>query len=118
MPQYAAILSPQKVEKERVIEILRKHNFDLISNSPITNYDGRDICMNLFVDFKTYSTILGSYEVYRVVGPDPYRRRPLFKFHNTPFWTKLHYYSTVSFRTAVGLVRYYLTKRNERATQA
>ena len=114
MPQYAAIMSPQKVEKERVSEILKEHKFDLISSNPITEYDARDICLNLFVDFKTYETILGSYEVYRVVGPDPYRRRPLFKFHNTPFWTKMRYYSKVSFRTAVGMIRFYLGKRQIR----
>jgi hypothetical protein len=106
--QYAAILAPEKLEQGRVADILMKNGFELVSKEPLTSYDSRDIEINLFVDFESWDTILASYEVYRVIGPE--KRRALFRFENTPLWVKWRYYSYLSFGTITRLIQYYLTK--------
>jgi hypothetical protein len=106
--QFAAILSPYKMEKARVADVLMRNGFELISKEPLDNYDSRDIQINLFVDFHSWDTILTSYAVYRVVGPE--KRRPLFRFENTPFWVKMRYYMYFRFNVIVGLLKYYWSK--------
>lgn len=106
--QFAAILSPEKLEKDRVADILMKNGFELISREPLDTYDSRDIQINLFVDFHSWDTILASYAVYRVVGPE--KRRALFRFENTPLWVKWRYYSYLNWGTLMGLIQYYLLK--------
>jgi hypothetical protein len=105
---YAAILSPYKLEKVRVADILMKNGFELVSKESLNNYDSRDIKINLFVDFQSWDTILSSYEVYRVVGPE--KRRALFKFENTPLWVKWRYYAFLNVETAIELIKYYWSK--------
>lgn len=106
--QYAAILAPSKLEQSRVADILMKNGFQLVSKEPLSNYDSRDIKINLFVDFHSWDTILTSYEVYRVVGPE--KRRALFRFENTPLWVKWRYYAFMNVETIIGLIKYYFSK--------
>jgi hypothetical protein len=107
--QYAAILAPRKVERSRIADVLMKNRFQLISKKPLTDYDSKDIKLTVFVDFNNWNTIMSHYEVYRVIGPEI--RRPLIKFENTPFWTKLHYYTEAGFRGIMDLLFYYLGKQ-------
>jgi hypothetical protein len=106
--QFAAILAPYKLEQNRVADILMKNGFQLVSKEPLSSYDSRDIKINLFVDFQSWDTILSSYEVYRVVGPE--KRRTLFKFENTPLWVKWRYYAFLNVETVIERIKYYFAK--------
>jgi hypothetical protein len=108
--QYCAVLSPDRLEAARIAEILAKNDFQLVSKNPEATYDSRDIQLNLFVDFRTWDTVLASYAVYRVVGPE--KRRALFRFENTPLWVKWRYYAHLNFQTMIGLIKYYLTPKD------
>ena len=88
--QYAAGLSPKPIDSKRLADLLMKNGFQLVSKEPLTDYDSRDIKLTLFVDFRDWNSVLSERGIYRVVGPDV--RRRLFRFENTPFWTKMIYY--------------------------
>ena len=106
--QYAAILSPAPLERKRLADLLMKHGFELVSKEPQANFDARDIRLTLFVDFSNWNTIMDTYEVYRVVGPEV-RRLP-FVFENTPLWVKIVYYYHYGINGLRGTLRYWWAK--------
>lgn len=109
--QYCAVLSPARLETRRIAEILAKNNFHLVSKAPESSYNSRDIAIHLFVDFATWGTVLSSYEVYRVVGPD--KRWSLLRFENTPRWVKWRYYCQGGGLIVIELIKHYLNKIRE-----
>jgi hypothetical protein len=116
MQQYISIVSPKKLGRQRVLEILKETGYELISREPLANdqYDSRDICLHLLVDYKSINDILGCKEVYRVVGPEPYKRVPIIKFINGSWRVKLDFYSRASLKTWKAFIKGYFSPQEDR----